>query len=125
MLPLAGRSAHRDGPIGAHRTLCRIIAPDSAAMRLAPGTHIGPYEILSAIGAGGMGEVYRADDTRLGRTVAIKALAAEPLANEERRRRFLAEARAASALNHPNIVVIHDVVARAGARDQPLPAEGS
>ena len=73
-------------------------------MSLAPGTRLGPYEIVSILGAGGMGEVYCARDTRLDRTVAVKALPAEMLADEGRKRRFLAEARAASALNHPNIV---------------------
>jgi eukaryotic-like serine/threonine-protein kinase len=73
------------------------------------GTRLGPYEILAPLGAGGMGEVYRARDTRLGREVAIKVLPAERLADESRRRRFVQEARAASALNHPNIVTIHDI----------------
>ena len=84
-------------------------------MSLAPGTRLGPYEIVSILGVGGMGEVYRARDTRLDRTVAVKALPAEKLADEERKRRFLAEARAASALNHPNIVSIHDLAAVNGA----------
>jgi serine/threonine protein kinase/Tol biopolymer transport system component len=84
-------------------------------MPLAAGTRLGPYEILSVIGAGGMGEVYRAHDTRLGRTVAVKALPAEKLLDGERKRRFLSEARAASALNHPNIVAIHDLATANGA----------
>jgi tRNA A-37 threonylcarbamoyl transferase component Bud32 len=84
-------------------------------MGLAPGTRLGSYEIVSIIGAGGMGEVYRARDTRLERTVALKALPADKLGDEERKRRFLAEARAASALNHPNIVSIHDLAAAHGA----------
>ena len=84
-------------------------------MSLAPGTRLGPYEIVSILGAGGMGEVYCARDTRLDRTVAVKALPAEMLADEGRKRRFLAEARAASALNHPNIVSIHDLAAANGA----------
>jgi eukaryotic-like serine/threonine-protein kinase len=78
-------------------------------MLLADGTRLGPYEILAPIGAGGMGEVYRARDTRLDRTVAIKILAAEKLATPDRRQRFIGEAKAASALNHPNIVTIYDV----------------
>jgi Tol biopolymer transport system component/tRNA A-37 threonylcarbamoyl transferase component Bud32 len=73
------------------------------------GTRLGPYEILSAIGAGGMGEVYRARDTRLGREVAIKILPAERLADEHRRRRFVKEAQALSALNHPHIVTIYEI----------------
>ncbi len=73
------------------------------------GSKLGPYEVLSPIGAGGMGEVYLARDTRLGREVAIKALPTERMADEDRRRRFVQEARAASALNHPNIVTIYDI----------------
>ena len=78
-------------------------------MALAAGSKLGPYEVLSLLGAGGMGEVYRARDTRLGREVAIKVLPAERMADENRRRRFVQEARAASALNHPNIVTIHEI----------------
>ena len=74
-----------------------------------PGTRLGPFEIVAPLGAGGMGEVYRAQDTRLGREVAIKVLPAEFAADPERLRRFEQEARAASALNHPNIVVVFDV----------------
>jgi serine/threonine protein kinase len=76
---------------------------------LVAGTRLGPYEILAPIGAGGMGEVYRARDPRLGREVAVKVLPAAVSSNPERMRRFEKEARAASALNHPNIVTIHDV----------------
>ncbi len=78
-------------------------------MKLSSGARLGPYEILSAIGQGGMGQVYRAIDTRLNRTVAIKILAGEALPDLEHRRRFLTEARAASALNHPNIITVHDI----------------
>ena len=78
-------------------------------MALIPGSKLGPYEILSLVGAGGMGEVYRAHDPRLGRDVAIKVLPADRMADEGRRSRFLREARAASALNHPNIVTIHEI----------------
>jgi serine/threonine protein kinase len=74
-----------------------------------PGVRLGPYELISPLGAGGMGEVWRARDTRLGREVALKILPAELSANPERLGRFEREARAASALNHPNIVVVHDV----------------
>ena len=78
-------------------------------MRLASGTRLGPYEIEAPIGAGGMGEVYRARDSRLGRSVAVKVLP-EALAHDaDRRRRFEKEARAASSLNHPSIITIHDV----------------
>jgi len=78
-------------------------------MRLQPGTRLGPYEILGLLGAGGMGEVYRARDPRLGRDVAIKVLPAELLADENRRRRFVQEAQAASALSHPHIITIHEI----------------
>ena len=78
-------------------------------MGLAPGTMLGFYEILAQVGAGGMGEVYRARDTRLGRDVAIKILPRELAADKERLSRFETEARLASALNHPNIVTIHDI----------------
>ena len=70
-------------------------------MSISPGSRLGPYEILSLLGAGGMGEVYRARDPRLAREVAIKVLPAERMADESRRRRFIHEGRAASALNHP------------------------
>jgi serine/threonine protein kinase/Tol biopolymer transport system component len=73
------------------------------------GTRLGPYEIVSPLGAGGMGEVWRARDTRLAREVAIKILPAEVAADASRLKRFEKEARAASALNHPNIVTIYDV----------------
>jgi eukaryotic-like serine/threonine-protein kinase len=78
-------------------------------MTLPVGHRLGPYEIAAFLGAGGMGEVYRARDTRLGRDVAIKVLPAERVADEGRRRRFVQEARAASALNHPNIITIHEI----------------
>jgi len=78
-------------------------------MTLPLGSKLGSYEVLSLLGAGGMGEVYRARDTRLGREVAIKVLPAERMADEDRRRRFVQEARAASALSHPNIVTIHEI----------------
>ena len=78
-------------------------------MRLSAGTKLGPYEILAPLGAGGMGEVYRARDTRLDRTVAIKVLPAHHSDNPDRRQRFEREARAISALQHPNICVLFDV----------------
>ncbi|HKA20617.1 MAG TPA: serine/threonine-protein kinase, partial [Blastocatellia bacterium] len=79
------------------------------AMTLATGTRLGPYEILAPLGAGGMGEVYRARDTRLDRIVAIKVLP-EPLSsNTELRQRFEREARAVSSLNHPHICALYDV----------------
>ena len=78
-------------------------------MPLAPGRRLGPYEILSPLGAGGMGEVYRGRDGRLGRSVAIKVLPAEVARDPQRLKRFEQEARAASALNHPNIVTVYDI----------------
>ena len=78
-------------------------------MSIAPGTRLGPYEIASKIGGGGMGEVYLATDCRLGRKVAIKVLPDALAAQPSRLRRFELEARSASALNHPNIVTIHDI----------------
>src|SRR5512136_313550 len=84
-------------------------------MPIAPGTRLGPYEITALIGAGGMGEVHRARDPRLGRDVAIKVLPAEFAGDPDRLRRFEQEARAASALNHPNILVVHDIGSHEGA----------
>ena len=85
-------------------------------MTLVPGTRLGPYEILSPLGAGGMGEVYRAKDTRLGREVAIKVLPEHLSANEEIRARFEREAKTVSSLNHPNICTLFDV-GREGSTD--------
>ena len=78
-------------------------------MTLAAGSRLGPYEILAPLGAGGMGEVYRARDTRLSREVAIKVLPSELSSDSQRLLRFEQEARSASALNHPNIVTVYDV----------------
>src|ERR1700716_3629683 len=77
--------------------------------RWQPGAQIGSYTILSLLGAGGMGEVYRAHDARLGRDVAVKVLPRELADDPDRRSRLLREARAAASLNHPNICTIHDV----------------
>jgi serine/threonine protein kinase len=79
------------------------------------GKLLGPYEIEPLLGVGGMGEVYKARDTRLGRTVAIKVLPSALAANLAFKRRFLREARAASALNHPNIAALHDISSHEGA----------
>jgi len=84
-------------------------------MTLADGTRLGPYEILSLLGVGGMGEVYRAKDTRLGRAVAIKILPATYSSNPGRLRRFEQEARAAGMLNHPNILAIYDIGTHEGS----------
>ncbi len=78
-------------------------------MPLAAGTRLGPYEILSPLGAGGMGEVYRAKDTTLGREVAIKVLPADVASSPERLQRFEREAKTVATLNHPNIVTIHGI----------------
>jgi serine/threonine-protein kinase len=77
--------------------------------RLALGTQLGPYRVVELLGAGGMGEVYRAQDTRLGRTVALKLLPEERSLDPERRQRMLQEAQTVSALNHPNILGLHDL----------------
>ena len=86
---------------------------------LTSGTRLGPYEILDAIGAGGMGEVYRGRDTRLDRVVAIKVLAAGLATDVTSRERFEREAKAISSLNHPNICVLYDI-----GRDRPSGVDG-
>src|SRR2546429_3591033 len=83
-------------------------------MPLFPGTHLGPYEITGLLGSGGMGEVYRARDTRLERTVAIKILPRELSNDSIRKQRFEREAKTISNLNHPHICVLHDVGSQDG-----------
>ena len=83
-------------------------------MPLTSGTKLGPYEIVAPIGAGGMGEVYRARDTRLDRTVAIKVLPQHLADTPDAKQRFEREARAVSALNHPNICTLFDVGSQDG-----------
>src|SRR5262245_21457096 len=83
-------------------------------MPIKSGSHLGPYEILSAIGAGGMGEVYRARDTRLDRTVAVKVLAPNLSGSPEYRQRFEREARAVATLSHPHICPLYDIGAHDG-----------
>jgi serine/threonine protein kinase len=84
-------------------------------MSLAAGARLGPYEIHSALGVGGMGEVWRARDPRLGRDVAIKVLPSDLSTDPERLDRFEQEARAAAALNHPNILAVYDIGRHEGA----------
>ena len=84
-------------------------------MALSAGTRLGPYEIQSPLGAGGMGEVYRARDSRLERDVAVKVLPAAFSRDPDRLRRFEQEARAAAALNHPNILAVFDIGLHDGA----------
>jgi len=83
-------------------------------MALTSGTRLGPYEIISPLGAGGMGEVYRAKDTRLDRTVAIKVLPSHLSADPELKQRMEREAKAISALQHANICTLHDIGAQDG-----------
>ena len=83
-------------------------------MPLSNGTRLGPYEILAPIGAGGMGEVYKATDTRLSRTVAIKVLPPHWAQNAEMKQRFEREARTVASLSHPHICVLHDIGSQDG-----------
>jgi serine/threonine protein kinase len=94
-----------------YRRVVSLLEHDQGLAAVGAGarSRIGPYELQRQLGAGGMGEVYLARDSRLGRQVAVKMLPAQFAASLERQRRFLAEARAASILNHPNIVTVHDV----------------
>src|SRR2546423_6758943 len=92
---------------GAMKDAAKMLVEDKSLMPV--GKKLGHYQILSLLGAGGMGEVYLAEDTRLKRKVALKLLPAELTANQDRLRRFEQEAQAASALNHPNIITIHEI----------------
>jgi serine/threonine protein kinase len=95
---------------------------NGARMALTSGTKLGPYEIQSPLGTGGMGEVYRARDTRLDRTVAVKILPAHLSSNPEAKQRFEREARAISSLNHPHICTLYDsriCAATAGEKSRP------
>ncbi len=83
-------------------------------MPLQPGTTLGPYEILSPLGAGGMGEVYKARDTRLDRTVAIKVLPEHVASDPDLKQRFEREAKTISSLNHPHICTLHDIGSQDG-----------
>lgn len=90
-----------------------LIAEDHAQTRI--GQQIGPYQIVSHLGAGGMGDVYLAQDSRLGRQVALKLLPDYFISDQERVRRFEQEARAVGRLNHPNILIVHDIGRHEGA----------
>src|SRR6059036_2828037 len=105
------RSLPKPGPIYYDEHLNLV----SKIWVLSAGARLGPYEILAPLGAGGMGEVYRARDTRLHREVAIKVLPTSFSQDADRLRRFEQEARAASALNHPGILTIHDFGEHDGA----------
>jgi serine/threonine protein kinase len=85
------------------------LSRDASPLRLSAGDRLGPYEIAGSLGAGGMGEVYRAKDLRLGRTVAIKVLRPHLLQSAEARQQFDREARAISSLNHPHVCTLYDV----------------
>ena len=100
-------------PITKRHQLYPIIAP---TVVLTPGTRLGPYEVVSVIGAGGMGEVYRATDTRLKRQVAIKILPASLAADRDRLARFQREAEVLASLNHPNIAHVHGLEESGGVR---------
>jgi eukaryotic-like serine/threonine-protein kinase len=106
----AGRpdlQAEVEGLLRAHEEAGGWEVTLGAAVRLKPGLRVGPYEVVSELGAGGMGEVYRARDTKLGREVALKILPASFARDTDRVRRFEREARVLAALNHPNIATIH------------------
>src|SRR5215471_6460831 len=89
---------------------------DTLARGPMTGRSIAHYDILEKLGEGGMGIVYKARDTRLNRFVALKLLPVEKVGDEDRLRRFAQEARTASALNHPNIITIHDIASEGGAQ---------
>ncbi len=106
---LLGNAEHTDGFLEGRALEAAARSYVSTVVRDLSGKKLGRYEVIARLGEGGMGEVYRARDTRLKREVALKVLPPESMADPQRRRRFEREARAASALNHPNIITIHDI----------------
>jgi serine/threonine protein kinase len=100
-------SAFESAP--SHSRTNQSVVDFAVRLSLSPGRHLGPYEIIAPLGAGGMGEVYRARDTRLGRNVAVKVLPASVASDPERRARFEREARVAARLEHPNVLPLYDV----------------
>src|SRR6202162_519724 len=113
MSPGDSRKSTRVPEIAAQGIICDAIG--SFSMALTPGLRLGPYEIIAPAGAGGMGEVYRAHDSRLNRDVAIKVLPDHLSASPELRERFEREARAISQLSHPYICVLYDIGKHGGA----------
>ena len=101
----SGSSDFLDGPALELLGRSSVEGGDSSLV----GRQLGPHHLVSLVGAGGMGDVYRAHDSKLGRDVAIKVLKHDVIGDPDRKRRFVQEARTASALNHPNIVTIHDI----------------
>ena len=99
---------------GSHYRAIRITDIIPPTVGLTSGTKLGPYGIQEPLGAGGMGEVYRARDTRLGRDVAVKVLPAHLSSNPELKQRMEREARAISSLNHPHICTLHDIGSQDG-----------
>jgi eukaryotic-like serine/threonine-protein kinase len=113
----AGRERNREGLRSQlQKALRLIIRAQTTDMKLADGSRVGAYEIRSALGAGGMGEVYRARDTKLARDVAIRILPGVFASDPERVARFEREARALATLNHPHIAQIYGVEAQNGTR---------
>jgi Tol biopolymer transport system component len=112
---LLGYASRADGFIETPALGVAARAAGPAGPRLEPGAHVGPYEVLAPLGAGGMGEVYVARDTRLGRKVALKVLPEDFARDPERVRRFEREARTAGSLDHPNLLAVHDVGSHDGS----------
>jgi serine/threonine protein kinase/Tol biopolymer transport system component len=113
-LEIAARAAAQDAGLQGQHEISDVRIPGGAGVAQEPpgsliGRSIGPYRVFGFCGAGGMGEVYLAEDTRLGRRLALKILPRDVRLDEDRTRRFMREAKAASALNHPNVATIYDI----------------